>query len=82
MTGKNTYCTAFYIFSSSRSAQYLYMEAASCHRSSSNYSNNKQRLVTPGFSRCMLIVGFRFQPPLANSFLYLILVSQLAKTFA
>ena len=62
MTGKNTYRTIFYFFSSNSSGYYLYMEAASCHRSSSIFfyiPNND--VVTPRFSRCMLI-GSRSQP--------------------
>ena len=37
------------------------MEAASCHRLSSIYLNNKNDVVTARFSRCMLVVS-RFQP--------------------
>ena len=60
MTGKNTYCTTVKFCSSSRSGSYLYMEAASCHRSSSIFLNNKWRC---GHSTLFSLYVDRFSLP-------------------
>ena len=61
LTGKNTHCITFYLWNSSQSGLYLYMEAASCRSWSPFFLITMNDGVTPRFSRCMLIFS-RFQP--------------------